>query len=136
MRISDWSSDVCSSDLVLKIGVRIPSETQEKAPFRGAFLCLKGRQQKRGPGFEQARCGQCVWSSATQQIPSETQEKAPFRGAFLCLKGRQQKRGPGFEQARCGQCVWGSATQQIPSETQEKAPFRGAFFVSEGKTTE
>src|SRR3546814_15056397 len=83
MRISDWSSDVCSSDLVLKIGVRIPSETQEKAPFRGAFLCLKGRQQKRGPGTEQARRGQCVWGRATQQLPSETQEKAPCLGAIF-----------------------------------------------------
>src|SRR3546814_19076448 len=36
MRISDWSSDVCSSDLVLRAGGQTVLPDDQRAPFAGA----------------------------------------------------------------------------------------------------
>src|SRR3546814_5002546 len=39
MRISDWSSDVCSSDLVEEIISREPALTPSRAQIAGGILC-------------------------------------------------------------------------------------------------
>src|SRR3546814_3599840 len=47
MRISDWSSDVCSSDLVTRLATFIALEEQELA---GAFIGVDFRRKRGGVG--------------------------------------------------------------------------------------
>src|SRR3546814_1405704 len=55
MRISDWSSDVCSSDLAMNIGVPILVEVLEEAGLRTEAAPLTQYQEKLKADFTEKR---------------------------------------------------------------------------------
>src|SRR3546814_1703233 len=54
MRISDWSSDVCSSDLYRRYRDDFSSDRAQRALFAGTSSCLTDR------GADQLRCGRLL----------------------------------------------------------------------------
>src|SRR3546814_19001260 len=62
MRISDWSSDVCSSDLYRRYRDDFSSDRAQRALFAGTSSCLTDR------GADQLRCGRLL---SLEQVRSE-----------------------------------------------------------------
>src|SRR3546814_11018172 len=76
MRISDWSSDVCSSDLVVEAGAMVVSVTAtavEVAPFDDHVVDMTGH----GSSHLRSRC-RCVCVSPAEVSLTEGNGTAPL----------------------------------------------------------
>src|SRR3546814_6209689 len=97
MRISDWSSDVCSSDLVQHVYAHRPAANADQfagpciaacraasGRWQGVILCLEGRRQSRVfRNVGTARSGSTALS--TEKIRSQV--SMGTRGRFITLEG-------------------------------------------------
>src|SRR3546814_2769216 len=95
MRISDWSSDVCSSDLVLSQRLsRLPrSAVVAGAGWRGGAVAR--RHCRRGRGLRPWAFHQVDGRSIPQQIgrdTSELQSLMRISYAVFCLKKKKKKK--------------------------------------------
>src|SRR3546814_11924185 len=93
MRISDWSSDVCSSDLIFKlrdaeqgtaraeldIFVRLMTSPDEHCIIRDVFELI---EEKTIDGIEQ--CGRCPACRGRAQHPHRTIHRQGQEGAWPC----------------------------------------------------
>src|SRR3546814_9004873 len=105
MRISDWSSDVCSSDLADKhqdqhdIHVGFPQERQVGRPGQpGATIRLRTRsppksrgkcQNRRGIATVSRAPGKAPWARRSEEHTSELQSLMRISYAVFCLKKKK-----------------------------------------------
>src|SRR3546814_7518112 len=90
MRISDWSSDVCSSDLVTERGAgeqrqRLRVDLEERAPgsVHGAHALGGEEAVRRGVGSEGKEVGR------SEEHTSELQSLMRISYAVFCLKKKK-----------------------------------------------
>src|SRR3546814_1171132 len=97
MRISDWSSDVCSSDL---INATLPESPTKKAPrvrSRWGALCNE-RERARRPGIAQSYRALTSsgsypgWPSRSEEHTSELQSLMRISYAVFCLKKKKKQQ--------------------------------------------
>src|SRR3546814_7893593 len=100
MRISDWSSDVCSSDLTAHRLTTLQKPGHERVPFFFIKVDPAGNVSKRldGAGFPFARHGGgCpLWSvhqvfRRSEEHTSELQSLMRISYAVFCLKKKKQQ---------------------------------------------
>src|SRR3546814_5905571 len=114
MRISDWSSDVCSSDLVQHVYAHRPAANADQfagpciaacraasGRWQGVILCLEGRRQSRVfRNVGTARSGSTalstekIRSQRSEEHTSELQSLMRISYAVFCLKKTTTKRKP------------------------------------------
>src|SRR3546814_6996451 len=100
MRISDWSSDVCSSDLAWPFG----SDRHEDPPFRvaggaafdvGAHAAAAGQhqgQEEKGEPEAPPAHGQSIQPRRSEEHTSELQSLMRISYAVFCLKKKKNKK--------------------------------------------
>src|SRR3546814_10558162 len=96
MRISDWSSDVCSSDLNLAVGWRfrlsqrrarsaaLPPDSRPRVRYAAAAAEGTARQQGRAPV-----AGPCRGPPRSEEHTSELQSLMRISYAVFCLKKKK-----------------------------------------------
>src|SRR3546814_12665186 len=99
MRISDWSSDVCSSDLATDVAAEESESNQDANVQHNQDLCPDIPQ---GGIRHRLRC-----ESATSPEP---QPASPCDAGFLC---RRNAGGPGFHAS--GPPPWPAAPAPVPT---------------------
>src|SRR3546814_13102773 len=103
MRISDWSSDVCSSDLLTPLMVRRPTTTshtphkayialvpRSEALETGPPPCCKFPSMRRGC-VEKIRHQSCIWQCAARSsaaLPPRSEERSGGNGCVMTVKYR------------------------------------------------
>src|SRR3546814_6237408 len=127
MRISDWSSDVCSSDLVLEIG----ADRDEDGIGRGVDRADVIDRADFRMGFDDApdRIDQCrVGRLADQQLLCLAREQYRDRGQDLADRDRRDSIDAG---------IAGGVAQPDPGSGDDETGERGAVFErSEEHTSE
>src|SRR3546814_7049963 len=95
MRISDWSSDVCSSDLLGRIGERLPAMLAdlEKVVAMAADGGLKLHPETLA-AFSRSHRGRnhiwALWVARSEEHTSELQSLMRISYAVFCLKTKQK----------------------------------------------
>src|SRR3546814_10291768 len=111
MRISDWSSDVCSSDLLgphLGLGHAVLGECvagckhqrdpEQRCMFHGvdscggagSLRCREGTADEAQPRMVIARCGMCRRRQRSEEHTSELQSLMRISYAVFCLKKKKK----------------------------------------------
>src|SRR3546814_2423006 len=96
MRISDWSSDVCSSDLPVQeraVEARTPPQAAPSAPFQGADHQQDDSQHHHHGGVVRGIDGNPLRDQRSEEHTSELQSLMRISYAVFCLKKKNtQKR--------------------------------------------
>src|SRR3546814_6918485 len=98
MRISDWSSDVCSSDLIVPPGTVVPpgvyfslSEALAWIGSRNEALCNAVRWFQRRPERQDAAGHESLYNRSEENT-SELQSLMRISYAVFCLKKKKKAR--------------------------------------------
>src|SRR3546814_19963739 len=94
MRISDWSSDVCSSDLEMHAGQS--SKRFSEAALAAMREVIPGKNLD-GQGWHEVRSAERASRNNDDIIPCRPIELATFRGHLLRRRDRSEERRVGKE---------------------------------------
>src|SRR3546814_6608395 len=88
MRISDWSSDVCSSDLTIRPGTTHEALAQLKLAFRSDEMCARFPEIQWGVTASNASQ---ITDGRSEEHTSELQSLMRISYAVFCLKKKKEK---------------------------------------------